>query len=217
MVFGLPRAPSRHNYVVPLDEPIIWLDGLVLPYVNILDANLFEDDVSGDGQMQPIYRPSENSHYRWGRNLRPAWKKPRDSTVSPILNHRWKPSRDALHHLREEAGSPFDGIILQYTTPSTGGPTLPTIAAYLQLIRKSERTQKHRHTSSAVYHVAEGEGGGLIGDTEFEWREEDAVVLPSWMPHEHWSAGGEAVLFSYSDRPILNALRLYREKSAPRA
>lgn len=211
--FVLTPAWAWHDHGNPSDKPMIWLDGLDLPFVSLMDANFFEDYVDGDGQMQPIFRQNEDSHHRWGRNLRPMWEEPREGRVSPVLNYRWTETRAALHALRDEKGSPFDGIIMQYTNPVTGGPTLPTIAAHLQLLRKGERTQAHRHTSSTIYHVAEGGGCSVIGNVEFEWQEGDTFVVPSWVAHEHRSVGGEAVLFSFSDRPIINAFGLYKEEA----
>jgi gentisate 1,2-dioxygenase len=38
-------------------------------------------------------------------------------------------------------------------------------------------------------------------------------VVPAWAWHEHASAGGEAVLFSFSDRPVLQAFGLDREQA----
>jgi gentisate 1,2-dioxygenase len=210
--FVLTPAWAWHDHGNESTTPMIWLDGLDLPFAIMLDSNFFEDYASGDGRMQPIFRETEDSHHRWGRNLRPTWEQPASALSSSVLNYRWKDARDSLHALRGEPGSPYDGIILQYTNPVTGKPTLPTIAAYLQLLRKSEHTQSHRHTSSAIYHVAEGEGRSLVGETEFKWQEGDTFVVPSWMPHEHESVGGEAVLFSYSDKPIIDAFGFYREE-----
>ena len=210
--FVLTPGWTWHDHGNQSTKPMIWLDGLDLPFAISLDANFFEDYVDGDGHMQPIHRQEDDSHHRWGRSLRPTWEQPALGQASPILNYRWAASRDALHALREEEGSPFDGIILQYTNPTSGGPTLPTISAYLQLLRKGEHTRSHRHTSSTIYHVAEGEGRSLVGDVEFKWVEGDTFVVPSWAAHEHESAGGEAVLFSYSDRPVINAFGFYREE-----
>ena len=205
-----------HDHGNESDQPMAWLDGLDLPFANLLDANFFEDYVEGDGQMQPIYRQEGDSIHRWGRGMRPAWQEPIEPRQSPVLNYRWTDCRDNLHALREEEGSPFDGIIMAYVNPLNGGPTLPTISAYLQLLRKGEHTRSHRHTSSTIYHVAEGGGGTLVGDTEYLWEEGDTFVIPSWVEHEHWSDGGEAVLFSYTDRPILNAFGFYSEAAGDR-
>jgi gentisate 1,2-dioxygenase len=213
--FVLTPGWTWHDHGNESGKPMIWLDGLDLPFAIVSDANFFEDYAGGDGQMQPIYRQAGDSHHRWGRNLRPTWAEPSSTSSTPILNYRWTESRDALHGLRAENGSPYDGVILQYTNPVTGGPTLPTISACLQLLRKGERTQSHRHTSSTVYHVAEGEGRSLIGDAEYRWEEGDTFVVPSWAAHAHESVNGEAVLFSYSDRPIIDAFGYYREAPLP--
>lgn len=209
-------AWAWHDHGNDSAQPMAWLDGLDLPFVNLLDANFFEDYAQGDHQRQPILRESEDSLHRWGRGLRPAWQAPARSDLSPVLNYRWTTSRDALHALRHDAGSPFDGIILEYVNPLTGGPTLPTLSAYLQLLRRDEHTQAHRHTASTIYHVAEGGGGSRIGGRDILWEEGDTFVIPSWVEHEHWSTGGEAVLFSYSDRPILRAFGLLREAASGR-
>jgi gentisate 1,2-dioxygenase len=87
------------------------------------------------------------------------------------------------------------------------------MSAYLQLLRRNERTKAHQHTSSTIYHVAEGGGFSIIGEQKFEWEEGDTFVVPSWMPHFHASLNGEAVLFSYTDRPVLSTFNLYRERS----
>ncbi|WP_298493349.1 cupin domain-containing protein [uncultured Maritimibacter sp.] len=209
-------AWTWHDHGNESGQAMAWLDGLDLPFVNLLDANFFEDYEEGNRQTQPIYRNNEDSLHRWGRGMKPAWEEPKEPRQSPILNYRWTDSRANLHALREDAGSPYDGIIMQYVNPHNGGPTLPTISAYLQLLRKGEHTKSHRHTASTIYHVAEGGGGSLIGDREILWQEGDTFVIPSWMEHEHWSIGGEAVLFSYSDRPILQAFGFYREAGGER-
>jgi len=214
--FVLTPGWTWHDHGNQSGKPMIWLDGLDLPFAIMSDANFFEDYAGGDGQTQPIYRQPDDSHHRWGRNLRPTWDQPFSTSSTPVLNYRWAESRAALHALRAESGSPYDGIILQYTNPITGGSTLPTISACLQLLRKDEHTQSHRHTSSTVYHVAEGEGRSLVGESEYKWEEGDTFVVPSWAAHEHASVNGEAVLFSYSDRPIIDAFGYYREEALPR-
>ena len=191
------------------DTPMMWLDGLDIPFVTNLDAIFFEEYSE---ERQPIVKPMDDSIRRWGSNLRPTWQKPQ-GMHSPVLNYRWTTARAALHGLREDEGSPFDGIIMEYINPYTGGPSLPTMAAYLQLLRKGEHTRAHRHVASTVYHVAEGGGYSVIGGARFDWEEGDTFVVPAWTWHEHASEQGEAVLFSFSDRPILQAFGLDREEA----
>ena len=49
-------------------------------------------------------------------------------------------------------------------------------------------------------------------DFVVEWNKRDIFVVPSWHRVRHEAAEDEdAVLFSYSDRPIQEALYLFRE------
>ena len=55
-------------------------------------------------------------------------------------------------------------------------------------------------------------GSVRVGD-ELEWHKGDCFVIPHWQWHGHENASGdEAVLFSINDRPISEALQLYREE-----
>jgi gentisate 1,2-dioxygenase len=171
---------------------------------------------SGGAEVQPVARLADDSIRRWGANVRPVFEQAPSDLYSPVLNYRWQTTRATLHGLREENGSPFDGIHVEYINPHTGGPVLPTMSAYLQLLRRGERTRAHRHVASTVYHVAEGGGSSIIGGQRFDWEERDTFVVPSWTWHEHASSDGEAVLFSFSNRPILRSFGLEREEPHPR-
>jgi len=120
----------------------------------------------------------------------------------------------SLQALVDTAGDPFDGVALEYTHPQTGGAVLPTMACWIQMLRAGERTRAHRHTGSAVYYVVQGRGETIIDGCRFGWGPGDVVVLPSWALHEHANLSKEpAVLFSIQDRPVLDALGLYRVES----
>lgn len=195
-------------------QPVIWLDGLDIPFILSMDAMFFEYYPE---RTQPIAKQVDDSIRRYGSNLKPTWERPiGEGVYSPVLNYKWRDTRAALHALREDAGSPFDGIVMEYVNPYTGGPNLPTMSSYLQLLRKGERTRAHRHVASTIYHVAEGGGHSVIGGARFDWVEGDTFVVPAWTWHEHAGAGGEAVLFSCSDRPILRAFGLDREEEHPK-
>jgi len=203
-----------HDHGNNSNEDMVWLDGLDLAFTNILDANFFED-WAGPGDAPPVTVAEGDSHRRWGRHMRPSWQPTNRPNRTSMLLYPWHEARDALHGLRYDEGSPYDGIIMQYCDPRDGGPTMPTFASSLQLLRKDEHTKAHRHTSSTIYHVAEGGGRSIIGGQEFLWEEGDTFVLPSWTWHEHESVGGDAVLFSYTDRPIVDQFHWYREEAHP--
>lgn len=176
----------------------IWQDGLDIPLMNALDANFYEihpDIVQTPGNPLP----------------REGWSKP----YSPIFKYPWDQSYAALRECTDR--SPFDGTILEYTNPVTGGPVMPTLGAQLQLLRPGERTEAHRHTGSVLYQVAKGSGWSVIGGRRFDWEEKDVFCAPSWAVHEHAnaSASEDAVLFSFNDFPVMRALAIFREEAAP--
>lgn len=52
-----------------------------------------------------------------------------------------------------------------------------------------------------------------IGEGYLEWEREGSFVVPIWQRHRHEnSSEEEAILFSINDRPIVEALELYREE-----
>ena len=202
-----------HDHGNESSQPMMWLDGLDLPFVASVDGVFTEEfSVEDRRTLPPVTRRPDDSLRRWGSNLKPLWQR-HEAPYSPVMNYRWETCRSALHALREDAGDPYDGIIMEYVNPSTGGPVLPTMGAYLQLLREGEHTRAHRHVASTVYHVAEGGGYSVINGERFDWEEGDTFVVPTWAWHEHASEQGEAVLFSFSDRPILQALGLDREQA----
>ena len=80
------------------------------------------------------------------------------------------------------------------------------------MLRPGARLKAHRHTGSAVYYVVQGAGETIIDGVRFPWGRGDIITLPSWALHEHANTSREAaILFSIQDRPVLEALGLYRE------
>jgi gentisate 1,2-dioxygenase len=130
------------------------------------------------------------------------------------LNYTWQRTRETLTHLaKNSVGSPHDGILLEYTNPYTGGPALPTIGCYIQLLTPGQHTTAHQHTGSAIYHVAQGAGYSVVSGMRIDWSEKDVCAVPSWAMHEHVNTGpGDAILFSATDLPVIRSLGLYRER-----
>jgi gentisate 1,2-dioxygenase len=58
--------------------------------------------------------------------------------------------------------------------------------------------------------VVEGAGESMIGERTFRWKKRDHFVVPSWTRVVH-KAKSDAVLFSFSDRPVQEKLDLWRE------
>ena len=168
-----------------------------------------------DDRLYPLTKPNNASVQLHGHvSLQPTWVKER-APASPLLLYSWDATWRSLRALWDATGDEHDGIALEYTHPQTGRSVLPTMACWIQMLRPGERTMAHRHTGSAVYYVAQGTGESIIDGCRFPWSKGDIITLPSWALHEHanGSTKDAAVLFSIQDRPVLDALGLYREEA----
>ena len=58
--------------------------------------------------------------------------------------------------------------------------------------------------------VVDGTGRPIASGEKMPWGPRDTFVIPSWCSHHH-EADGDAVLFSFSDRPIQEKIGLWRE------
>ncbi len=197
-----------HDHGNDSDRPMIWLDGLDLPIVQMLDASFVE----GLGQdRQPLSRPEGDSLARFGQGLLPVDHEP-GTLASPVFNYPYARSREALEVMRRrEAWDPCHGLKLRYVNPVDGGHAMPTIAAFLQLLPAGFETAACRATDARIFAVVEGGGETRIGDGDaFSWGPRDIFVAPSWQPVRH-RADSDAVLFSFSDRATQEKLGLWRE------
>ena len=188
-------------------EPVVWLDGLDIPMVRFFDAGFAENDVVA---AQRPSRPEGVSFARFGHNMVPV-RHTHTSATSPIFSYPYSRSREALAQLqRHEAADAWHGHKLRYINPLTGGAPMPTIATFLQLLPKGFAGKAHRSTDGAVYCVVEGQGTALINGEPFAFGPQDIFVVPSWATLR-LSASSDAVLFSYSDRPVQAAMGILRE------
>ena len=201
-----------HDHGNETKERVVWMDGLDIPLIASLEAMFFQFYTA---QQVPSTRPANASKQMYGHaHISPTWVKEKPKS-SPLLLYSWDQTWEALNALRDHEGSPFDGIGLEYRHPQTGGPVMPTMGCWAQLLRPGEHTKAHRHTGSAVYHIVKGEGFAIIDGKRFSWSKGDIIALPPWALHEHanTSATEDAVLFSIQDMPVLQALGLYYEEA----
>ena len=206
-----------HDHYNQGESNIVWLDVLDVHLMNQLDANFHEN--YGEGPAQPVTKSEGYSRHRLGA-VRPLTESP--GTRALPYTYKWRDTLPVLEQLAETAdGDPHDGVLLQYANPVTGGPTMPTIDCRVQWLRPGESTRPHRHTSSTIYHVMQGAGTTVAGrdnsnGNPMAWTEQDCFVIPSW----HWhhfrndSQTEPAILFSVTDRPVLESLNLYSEEDA---
>ena len=197
-----------HEHGNESDEPIVWIDALDYPFNKLMGLSFFE---SHPGGRHPNTRSSDYTA-GWVGLARPAWDTYREDI--PLVTYKWADTMATLTRWRDDEGSPHDGILLDYTNPFQHGPVLPTMACHAQLIRPNEHTTAHRHTSSTVYYVLEGDGYSVMDGVRFDWSEGDFFMIPPWVWHEHANTGAaDALFFAISDRPIVDAFRQYREEA----
>ncbi len=208
--FIITPSWTWHDHGNPGDEPVVWMDGLDIQIVQLFGAQFMEVFPE---EVQPVSRPEGDSYARYGSNLAPLAPPPGGKT-SPIFNYPYARSRDTLATLaRAQDPDPCDGWKMQFINPLTGGPAMPTIGTFIQLLPKGFRSSPYRSTDGTVVSVVEGRGKALIGGEAFEFEPRDTLVVPSWSECR-FEAADECVLFSFSDRPAQQALGLWREKRA---
>jgi len=206
--FVITPAWSWHDHGNDGPDPVIWLDGLDVPIVNLFDTSFSE---GRDAAEAPVARPARDSEARYGATLLPEGCKP-ESLSSPLLNYRYERARGTLATLvRNGPIDPCHGVKLRYANPLTGGSVMPTMSAAIQLLPRGLETAAYRSTDGTIFVAVEGRGRSQVGDASFEWAESDVFVVPSWALQRH-RAESEAVLFSFSDRIAQEKLGIWREQ-----
>ena len=207
--FILTPSWTYHDHGNPGAEPVVWMDGLDVPLVNIFDTCFAEHY---PGEIQPNTIEEGDAMVRYGANMLPVDFTPAKLS-SPIFNYPYSRSRGALEDLsRNGPVHACHGVKMRFVNPATGGYPMPTIGAFMQLLPRGFKGAPHRSTDGTVFSVVEGRGRTRIGDIVISWSPRDIFVAPSWCPIVH-EAEQESVLFSFSDRPAQKALGLWREQA----
>jgi gentisate 1,2-dioxygenase len=180
--FILTPSWTWHDHGNLTDQPVVWMDGLDIPVVNMLDSSFAEHFPGG---TQKTLREGD------------------DSAVS----FPYARMRGALAAMAKNAApDPQHGYRVHYG----GEVTMPTVDAWLRLLPSGFKSASYKSTDATAFCVAEGHGRSYIGESTFEWQPHDIFMAPSWASVRH-EAEEESVLFSFSDRPIQKALGMWRE------
>jgi gentisate 1,2-dioxygenase len=206
--FIITPSWTWHDHGNPAGNPVVWLDGLDIPLVRFLDAG-FSEDYSRD--EQEVVRPEGDAHLRYGNNLLPIEYRFQGAS-SPVFAYPYRTSRRSLDQLAHvDKPHPAHGYKMEFINPATGGPAMPTMGTYIQLLPKDFGSQPYRSTDGTVFSVIDGRGSVTIDGRTFSFSERDVFVVPSWRMYT-LAAEQETVLFSFSDRPVQKALGLWREQ-----
>jgi 1-hydroxy-2-naphthoate dioxygenase len=196
-----------HDHHNESDQDAIWMDGLDVPLTLALNQSFFEEL----GEMAQESRSPDVSSL-----VRPA--RPRNARENRPYRYPWKETLRVLRACSQEPVDPSHGRVLEFVNPVTGGPVLPTINCQIQYLPPGFEGAPHRHTSSSIALVIEGEGRTVFDDRELDWSRHDSLVIPNWTRHRqiNRSRREPAILFTMSDTPILSALGFYRSESEDR-
>ena len=211
--FIITPSWTWHDHGSETNEPVVWLDGLDIPIIRFFDAGFAEN---GALKSQTVSRVEGTSFARFGHNMAPVRHEAPFGATSPIFSYPYERSREALDELERNADiDAWDGIKLRYINPMTGGSPMPTMATFMQRLPAGFAGKGWRQTDGAVYSVVEGSGQVEVshGDKThcYEFGPRDHFVVPSWHTARFRSNAG-CVLFSYSDRPVHQALGIHKEE-----
>ncbi|MFF5083353.1 cupin domain-containing protein [Actinoplanes sp. NPDC000266] len=220
----LPQAGwNWHAHHNAADRPMAWIDGLDIPFQYLTETQFFElgrDHVSDAERVTPSRSRSERV---WGHpGLRPV-----AATGSALLRYAWEHTDRALDDQLALAAEGHPGVIepghaaVRFTDPATAGDVLPTIRAEMHRIVRGAETRPRKQTGSSVYQVFDGAGRVTVGEHSWSVTRGDLFVVPSWAPFSARSEAsasdsdsGALDLFTFSDAPIFEALRLGRTEES---
>lgn len=184
---------------------MIWVDLLDVPTILALNQTFIEEGKIGRIEPDGTARMETPASAGGGGSPNPV----------PV-RFPWHETEAKLRDAEARGDAdPFDGVTVPYSDPRTGGPTLPTVSCHAHSLGPGLVTRRHRHTSSAIYFVIQGEGETCVGDERLRWSRHDTFCIPNWSWHHHvnLSSEDECLLFSIDDSPILTAFDLNRDQA----
>ena len=198
-----------HDHGNETDQPMIWLDCLDIPLVQMPDGTFVEQ--REDRGACPPTRPAGDSHLLWGQNLRPVRASTNPHRTNPLLIYPFEQWREALETMRRsEAPHPHEAYLMEFVNPLDGGPVMATMSAFARLVPAGFLTKSARATDGMVHVVTEGSGSIVVNSAHIPLTPGSIVVAPSWSERTI-SASEDLVLFSHSDGYTAKIIALARE------
>jgi gentisate 1,2-dioxygenase len=210
--FIITPAWTWHDHGNLGNEPVVWLDGLDIPIVRFLDAGFAE---RSEQTSQQALRPEGDALARYGANMVPLDYQPKPADPTRVFVYPFERTKASLVAISQGAPDAHHGFKLRYVNPATGASPMPTIGSFAQRLPAGFETKPVRCTDGTVHVCLEGGGearlSGPSGDHTWRFQENDVFVVPSWHALQ-LRADRDSVLFSFSDRPVQQALGLWREE-----
>lgn len=210
--FIVTPSGTFHDHGNDTDQPVIWLDGLDVFVVNLLNAPFGEDHPQ---DRQPITKGAGDSLARYGSGLLPHGYV-RRAGGSPMFSWPYARTRAALETLRSTSiADPALGIRMDFVDPTTGASPIRTMTASMTLYPAGFRGDAYRTVSGSVMSVVEGSGRVRVGDSDWSVGPRDVFVIPSWNWHRI-ETDEDLIVFGFSDEVLQRHLGFWRdERAAP--
>ena len=203
-----------HGHQNIATEPMVWLDGLDIPFGKQMDIGFFE---FGPEVVSDLSTPDLSRAERlWGHpSIRPL-SSLGDEPSSPLPAYRWVHTDAALREqlLLEEEGRDVTlskgHAAIRFINPTTGKDVLPTMRCQFHRLRSGAKSVSARDVGSSVLQVFEGSGHVTLGGKRHDLKKGDIFVVPSWIEWSVEAAVEKASpyldLFQFSDAPIMEKL-----------
>lgn len=206
--FIITPAWTWHDHGNLGDQPVVWLDGLDIPLVQFFDAGFAE---KSEVLSQPPTHAEGETLARFGGNMLPVDYEQKAHEPSPLFVYPFQQTRQNLVTVASSAApDPHLAFKMRYVNPATGASPMPTIGAFSQWLPAGFETRAIQSTDGTVLVCLEGSGEAKIGDQVFTFDPNDVMVVPPWQPLQ-LRGDKDCVMFSFSDRPVQQALGLWRE------
>jgi gentisate 1,2-dioxygenase len=210
--FIITPAWTWHDHGNLGNQPAVWLDGLDIPIVRFLDAGFAE---RSEQATQAPLRPEGDALARYGSNMVPLDYAPKPADPTRVFVYPFERTQASLQAISHGTPDAHHGFKLRYVNPATGASPMPTIGACAQRLPAGFETRPLRSTDGTVHVCLQGGGQahirGPAGERSWRFEESDVFVVPSWHTLA-LRADRDALLFSFSDRPVQLALGLWREQ-----
>lgn len=219
----LTPADAWHNHGNKGDDFAVNVSVLDLPLSEMLNAAAFEHDYVEQENGKTVHKREQSAKYEddysrrvYGTSgLTPRFINHHRGTGfhSPMYIYRWEQTRELLESFRDHDGSQHEGIVVEYTDPTTGRPPYPTMTFLGQMLRPGERTLPLQQTASQVCIPFNGSGHSIVDGVRLDWERFDSIAVPggAWCEHVNGSDTEDAILFVASDEPTLKKLGFYRK------
>ena len=140
------------------------------------------------------------------------------AAASSLLRYPFERAREALEQMKTNSDlDASHGLKMEYINPRTGGPAMPTLSAFLQLLPRGFVGERYQSSEGSVYSVVSGRGTVTVtvgsGESKdvFTYKPNDIFTIPCWCAHA-FAASEESVFFSASDRGLQTQIGIWRER-----